>query len=255
VRILALDLGNTKGIAGLLEQGRVQAWLRRERRDTSGSHPLAELYEWCRGQIAEAPVAGVVMAAVVPEALPLWSGLWERGESTRKLPFQVIGHDTKFPFAVDLEQVQSVGPDRWCNVAGAVARGHGSALIVDLGTANTYDVLVDGCFIGGVIAPGLTLSHRALLSAGSMLPELEFRPAEKVIGRHTHEAIASGSWNQGLGGVESMVERILEQQPGLPILLTGGIGSMVADDLRIEAGLLPHLTLEGAASLFDAETA
>ncbi len=250
MRILALDLGNTKGVAGLLEDGRVQAWFRRERKEKSTSHPLAELYEWCRGQISEDAVEGLVVAAVVPEALPLWEALWRRGESTKGLPMQVIGHESSFPFAVDLENPETVGPDRWCNIAGAVARGHGSALIVDLGTANTYDVLVDGCFIGGVIAPGLTLSHHALLAAGSLLPQLEFRRPERIIGRHTRQAIQSGSWYQGLGGVEAMVKRILEQQPGLPVLLTGGIGSLVEEDLRFEYHLLPQLTLEGAGSLF-----
>jgi len=250
MRILALDLGNTKGMAGLLEDGRLQAWLRREREDKSSSHPLAELYEWCRAQISEAPVSGLVVSTVVPEALPLWSSLWERGESTRKLPMQLVTHETEFPFAVDLDSPQSVGSDRWCNVAGAVARGLGSALVVDLGTANTYDVLLDGCFIGGVIAPGITRSHRSLISSGSLLPELEFRAPERIIGRRTDEAIRSGSWHQGLGGVESMVERILEQQAGLPVLLTGGIGALVVDYLRIECEWVPHLTLEGAASLF-----
>jgi len=71
-----------------------------------------------------------------------------------------------------------------------------------------------------------------------------------LVGRRTVEAIRAGTWWQGVGGVESVVARIRADHPGLPVLLTGGMGSLLADDLAFDFELVPHLTLEGAASLW-----
>lgn len=132
MRILALDLGNTKSVAGILEEGRAVDTMRRERRGPTSSHPLAELFDWCRECIATAPVAGIVVSSVVPDSLQLFRRLWEKGDSTRTLPFQVVGFNTTFPFEVEIKNPESVGPDRWCNIAGAFARGFRDALVVDL---------------------------------------------------------------------------------------------------------------------------
>lgn len=102
-----------------------------------------------------------------------------------------------------------------------------------------------------MIAPGLQSSHEALLAAGALLPEISFDAPEQLIGRHTREAIQSGSWYQGLGGVEATVARILQEAPDSAVLLTGGMGTRLAPELKLDLEVVPNLTLEGAVSLFD----
>ncbi len=275
MRLLCLDIGNTAAHAAVVEDGRVAVQFRREH--GGGQHPAAldELHAWCGKVIAghtlapdataprsleeDPEIDGIMVASVVPALSRRWRTLWQQDTRTRSIPLREVDHHLHFPFTVEVDRPDTVGADRWCNLAGAFARGHRDALVVDLGTANTYDLLVEGRFRGGWIAPGLVSSHRAMLQRGALLPEIEFEAPRTFPGRDTAEAIRGGSWLQGWGGVSAVIRAFLHEHPGLQVLVTGGLSPLFFDersgpaDQGIGALRVDALTLEGAAYLYERE--
>jgi type III pantothenate kinase len=132
------------------------------------------------------------------------------------------------PFAHDIRGPQTVGADRWCNVAAAVDAGLTDALVVDAGTATTFDVLAGGVFRGGLIAPGMSFAARALQREAARLWEVPFAPAELRAGRDTQEALAIGAYHVGVHGVRGTVIALLERYPGCTVVMTGGLGGWAA---------------------------
>ena len=248
MKILAVDIGNTALRAGVVRDGLVEPAFHASRRQ--GEAGIPELFDWCVGVLETPdPPKVVAVASVVPAAAQLWSHLYRGKALTRATPWVQVDHRVPLPFRVDVERPETVGPDRFCNVAGARGRGLESALVVDLGTANTYDLLWEGSFRGGLIAPGCAESHRALLQAGAALPELPFVPSSARIGRNTREAIEAGSFRQSLAGVAGLIEAFRGDHPGLDVLLTGGMAEMLGPELPGRPLYLPDLTLEGAAAI------
>jgi len=253
VNTLAIDFGNSKIAVALLDAGAVVdrldiAWTKSP---GDGAGDVARVYDWCADQLrlTKTPIDGLVCCSVVPALTEVWRHLWRGKQITQAIDMQVIDATTAFPFRVTIEGKDTVGADRYCNVAGAVAMGNRSALIVDVGTANTFDVLDDGVFIGGAIAPGCIVAHEAMVSRGARLPEVTFDVPGQVVGRNTVEAMQSGSFYQAVGGVRAVIEAIRGHYPHGPTFLTGGLAEVLAGPLDMELLYRPHLTLEGAASL------
>jgi type III pantothenate kinase len=174
---------------------------------------------------------------------------------TRDIPFVDINHHSPLPYRLTIEEAHSVGADRLCNIAAAARRGLKNAIVMDLGTAHTYDVLANGAFVGGLIAPGAVTAHDALLDRGAKLPEISFEKPATLIGRHTTEAIQSGSFQQGIGGIYYVLHRLQRAHSGYLTLATGGISQLLADELPPDVLLVPDLTLEGALAILDASQA
>ena len=259
MKILAVDIGNTKIGAGLVEDARVVRPFVATLGVAAGPEArVAEVFDWMRGLIVEQPPAGVVVTSVVPTALRLLEHLWETAVLP-DVPSIIVDHTSPLPYLLDVEEPETVGADRLCNVAGACALGHHDAVVVDLGTAHTFDLLCDGVFVGGLIAPGAERAHRALLEAGAQLPDVPFAYPRDLIGRNTPDAITSGSFYQAVGGVAWVVEKLREDRPARPVILAGGLGEMIGPELGVEVLYVPDLTLVGAAEIgrevWDAGTA
>lgn len=256
---LAVDIGNSKVAVGLVEAGAVvdrfqdDLPLHRES-PRAGAGVLARVYDWCADQVAIAGpegIEGVAVSSVVPALREIWVHLWGGKSVTKELSCSFVEATTRFPFDLAVQYPRTVGADRYCNVAAAMARGHASALIVDLGTANTYDVLQDGIFWGGLIAPGCASAHRALIERGAQLPEVPFAAPDRLVGRHTVEAMQAGSFHQAVGGIRHVIAAVREVHPKGPLLVTGGMALLLAPELEGDPVYCPDLTLEGAASLLE----
>ena len=159
---------------------------------------------------------------------------------------KVVDSKSSFPFVHEITEAHKVGPDRWCNIAAASASGLDSALVVDAGTATTFDLLLNGVFKGGLIAPGMVFAAEQLARQGAMLNKAPFeeRPAE--VGKNSADAMTAGSWLAGIGGIEWTIARLMETYGSLPVILTGGLGHHVANEERY---LDQFWTLRGAAVL------
>jgi len=187
---------------------------------------------WARLAGQEIPV----LVSVIPAFTEIFRGRFPAG--------QVVGQVPDLPFPHDLRNPETVGPDRWINVAAAVGAGLRDALIVDAGTATTVDLLLAGRFAGGLIAPGMALAARCLAEHGAMLPATGFAPQPADVGMDTAEALQRGAWLAGIGGVEGMLGRLMEKHGPLPVVLTGGLGH----HLQVEGRHLDALwTARGAA--------
>ena len=179
----------------------------------------------------------VVLVSVVPGVVDLMP---------EDIGIEVVDHTSDLPFSLDVEDPGQVGPDRFCNMAAAAASGLTSALVVDAGTATTFDLMVDGVFCGGMIAPGMAFAARQLGEAASRLSPVPFGPTTWDVGRDTGTAMAAGAWHTGTGGIRSVVEGLCTRYGDIPVIVTGGLGGNFADQ---DWYLDPHWTLRGAAIL------
>ncbi len=179
----------------------------------------------------------VVLVSVVPGVVELLP---------EGMDLEVVDHTSNLPFTMDAAEPGLVGPDRLCNMAAAASAGLTSALVVDAGTATTFDLLVDGVFVGGMIAPGMAFSARQLGETASRLSPVPFGPASWDVGRDTRSAMAAGAWHTGTGGIRSVVQGLRSRYGDFPVVVTGGLGLHFSDpDWYFD----PHWTLRGAAVL------
>jgi type III pantothenate kinase len=157
-----------------------------------------------------------------------------------------VDHTWRFPFGVRVDRPETVGPDRFCNMAAAVASGLSDAIVEDAGTATTIDVLRDGDFVGGLIAPGMAFAARKLQEEGAMLWRVPFERTELVPGRDTASALAIGAYQVGVRGIVGAVEGLLKDLPAAQVVVTGGLGVHVARGDWLHD---PDWTLRGLAAL------
>lgn len=247
MRVLVLDAGNSRLRAALAE-GPAQ-WPGPLPAGGGPRAPLVRVGElptataaaaagpWLRDLAARHAPDLAVLVSVVPDLDPLLAFA---------LPgLRPAGLDCPLPFGLDLEDPAAVGADRLCNVAAAAAAGWASALVVDAGTATTFDLLQDGVFVGGLIAPGMAFAARCLGQTAARLAPVPFAPAPLEAGRSTAAALAAGGWHAGQGGIRHIVAGLRARYGDLPVVVTGGLGAHLAD-----LGLHdPDWTLRGALAL------
>ena len=244
-RLLAVDVGNTNTVLGLYENGKLQShWRLTTRRDATSD----EIFLSVRGLLgapAEAAVPdAVIVASVVPSLkFPIRQAL--RQLCGVEPVFVEPGIKTGMPILYDVPQ--EVGADRIVNAVAAHARLGGPCIVVDFGTATTFDVVTaKGEYAGGVIVPGIAISAEALFERAARLWRVEIRRPEKVIGKTTATSIQSGLYFGYLSLVDGMVDRIARELGVKPrVIATGGLAELFgAGSERIEE-VDPLLTLTG----------
>jgi type III pantothenate kinase len=191
-----------------------------------------------------------IRAAVIASVAPgVTQSLSEGVRALTSADVRVIDAASPLPIRLDVEEPMSVGADRIVNTLAAVERYASDTIVVDFGTATTFDCITgDGRFIGGVIMPGLRTSADHLTQRAAKLPATELRPPERVIGRRTEECIRAGVLLGTADAVDGIVNRIRREWPttGMPrVVATGGLaGAIVPLCTTIEL-VDPDLTLHG----------
>ncbi len=204
---------------------------------------VAELAAGLTAALAGADRPRVVLVSVVPRVTEL---LRQRGGELGARETVLADHARPLPFGHRLRDPAATGADRICNVAAAAAAGLRSALVVDVGTATTCDVLVDGDYLGGVIAPGMAFALEQLGRTAARLHEVPFAAAPLRAAPDTSGAMAAGGYHAGLGGVETLIAGLLAAHGEMPVVVTGGLAGHLAAPGR---HLDPDWTLRGAACL------
>jgi type III pantothenate kinase len=232
MRALLLDVGNTRVRAAMATepgQGPRPGCLD----GPGGLLPLARLGEvptaagparvgaWLAGLVDEHSPDAVAGVSVVPALEAALLG------ACPELSF--VGPGASLPFGLDVEDPAAVGPDRLANVAAAAAAGLKDALVIDVGTATTFDVLRAGVFVGGLIAPGPAFAAEQLGRQAARLHPVPFGPVPLAPGRGTSSAMAAGAWHVGIEGVRAVAVRLAAVEGGLPIIITGGLGIHLGD--------------------------
>ena len=243
--LLAVDVGNTNTVLGLYEEGKL---LRHWRLTTRREETADEIVLSVRGLLdssgrKEAP-REVIVASVVPSLkFPLRQAL--RQISGQEPLFIEPGIKTGMPILYEVPQ--EVGADRIVNAVAAYERLGGPCIVVDFGTATTFDVVTErGEYAGGVIVPGITISAEALFEKAARLARVEIRRPDKVIGKTTAASVQSGLYFGYLSLVDGVVDRIARELGGKPrVIATGGLAELFgAGSERIEE-VDPLLTLTG----------
>jgi type III pantothenate kinase len=244
--LLAIDTGNTHTVLGLFDGPRLAAdWRIATRKDeTADELGSLILALFAAGGIAPSSVDGVIVSSVVPD----WNGILAatgRRAFGKDALFIAPGIKTGLPILY--ENPHEVGADRIVNAVAAV-HGYGAPVIVlDFGTATTFDVVSPkGEYLGGVIAPGLGISAEALFQRAARLMRVDIKRPGRVIGRTTEESVQSGLFHGYVSLVEGVVKRLrAELGVDAPVIATGGLAPVFQSELSFLQAVDPHLTLLG----------
>jgi type III pantothenate kinase len=251
--IIVFDVGNTETTIGVFEGDDLRAqW-----RITTGVVRTADEYgvllmELVRSaRIAATSLAGASIGSVVPG---ITGPLTEACERWLQAPVTVIDGRSALPITLDVEEPLTVGADRIVNTLAASRMYRSDCIVVDLGTATTFDcITADGVFLGGVIAPGVTTSADTLVRRTSKLPATELVPPVRTIGRRTEECIRAGVMLGAADAIDGLVRRIKREWPtrATPkVVATGGL-AVVLVPLCTEIEMVePYLTLHGLRMAF-----
>jgi type III pantothenate kinase len=250
--LLAIDVGNTETVAGVFrDEDLVWRW----RMATVPNRTADELalviggFLEQQGLSFDRNVTGVIVSSVVPTAT---QALREMVDRYFRFPPVVVGPGVKTGVAILIDNPKEVGADRIVNSLAAFTKFGGPAVVVDFGTATTFDcVSGDGEYVGGVIAPGLQVGAQALFEQTARLPLVELVAPRSVIGKGTVEAVQSGLVLGYASMVDGMIERISKELGEPTVVATGGLAPAVIDECRTIDHHEPWLTLEGLRLVFD----
>jgi type III pantothenate kinase len=165
----------------------------------------------------------------------------------------VVGHDVESGVEIRIDNPAEAGADRVANTAAVQQLYGGPAIVLDLGTATTFDVVSEeGEYIGGAIAPGLGISTEALVMRTARLPKVELTAPPQAIGRSTVSAMQSGLVFGYVGLVKELIERLKEELGGEPkVIATGGMAEMISEWTHVIDIVNPRLTLEGIRIIYE----
>ncbi|MEO6255234.1 MAG: type III pantothenate kinase [Sphingomicrobium sp.] len=254
--LLAIDAGNTNLVFALLDNGEIKArWrIATDPRRTADQysvwlHQLLELEGLTR-----ADVDAVIIGTVVPRALHNLEVLAAKYFHVEPL---IAGQGTAaWPIALDVDEPHNVGADRALNAIGAHAKYPGDLILIDFGTATTFDVVdSSGAYKGGIIAPGINLSLDALVNAAAMLPRIAIEAPRddnlSVIGRTTERQMIIGIYWGYVALIEGLVER-MKAEIGRPVTVvaTGGLADLFDQHTQAFDAIEPDLTIQGLGLLY-----
>jgi type III pantothenate kinase len=253
--LLAVDIGNSNTVFGLFEG----VTLREQWRLQTDLHRLAD--EWgvlLLGLLASAgvtrrQVSQAVVASVVPPVTPALTQALARHLCC---PTLVVGREQLPDVPIDVEEPGSVGVDRLVNVLAARTMVAGALIIVDFGTATTFDAVSDtGAFLGGAIAPGLGIAAEALFARAALLPRIALVAPPATIGRNTVTNMQSGIVLGYAALVEGMIHRMRAELGGqATAIATGGWAETLAPVCPAIDRLAPALTLDGLRLVWERQT-
>jgi type III pantothenate kinase len=243
--ILLFDIGNTHTHLGLADAKRV----RRQANIPTTSWRNGSATRLVRKFVGREPLEATVVCSVVPSATPRVHQL----ARSWKLPCLELTSQTISGVGIDYPKPDSIGPDRLAN-ALAVNHHYGApAIVVDFGTAVTFDV-VDrkGNYVGGIIAPGLAAMTEYLHEKTALLPRIQIREVTKAIGRNTEEAMLIGAVHGYRGLVRELLRelRLALRSKTLAVVATGGYAELIAAKVPEINAVEPLLTLEGLRLLW-----
>jgi len=256
--LLAIDAGNTNLVFALVDAGEIKArWrIATDARRTADQyavwlHQLLELEGYARSD-----VDAVIIGTVVPRALHNLQVLAKKYFHVE--PVLAGEGAAAWPMALDVDEPQNLGADRALNAIAAHDKHKGDLIVVDFGTATTFDVVDgSGAYKGGIIAPGINLSIDALVNAAAKLPRIAIEAPENpsVIGRTTESQMIIGIYWGYIALIEGLVER-LKREVGKPakVIATGGLASLFDKHTQVFDAIEPDLTIRGLSLLYGIAT-
>jgi type III pantothenate kinase len=242
---LAIDIGNSFTHFGLFKSNK----LIKSFRFPSNQQASPETFDEIKSFLFNKEISKAGISSVIPEKIQYWSDLVQKLVNIQPV---IISNKMKLPVKVKIKNSETVGTDRICNAVFGYLyfKKKENVIIVDLGTANTYDVVLkNGDFVGGIIAPGIETSAKAMHSNTAQLPELtyiDFKFGKSTIGNDTKEAIQSGIMNYPLFATEGIVKRIeKELKKKFKVIISGGNAKAIKERLPVKTIYAENTVLEG----------
>ena len=246
--LLVIDVGNTNTVIGIYDSDVLKYdWRIRTIRDSTADefNVLANALFSDKGVI-RSDIKKTVISSVVPSAVPILNAFCEK--YLNLTPLWINADSVKQLMPILYHNPDEVGADRIVNAVAAYKKYQTSLIIIDFGTATTFDVISEkGEYLGGAIVPGVMISAEALSQKASRLPRVEiFKAPEKVIGKNTLDSIKSGIIYGNAAMVDGMVERMTHEMAASPrILATGGLAPLISGLSKTIEAVEQSLTLEG----------
>lgn len=250
--LLTIDVGNTNMVFGLFEGKNLVGSFRISTNATSTSDEIGmqilQYYHFLK--IAPEKTSAVIIASVVPPAMYSLKNAIRKYLRIQPL---VVGKDVDTGMVNHYNNPREVGVDRLVNGVSAVARYGKPLIIVDIGTAITFDAIdKDGAYLGGAIFPGIKVAMEALFMKASKLPRVDIAATEYAIGRTTVQSMQSGAVRGYVGALTGIIEDMKQELEGnVRVIATGGMGRMMAEHCPLIDEVDPNLTLDGLRMIYD----
>ena len=250
--LLAIDCGNTNTVFSIWDgESFIATW----RTSTEWQRTADQYYVWLstlmKLQNIEAEITDMIISSTVPRVVFNLRVLADRYFHTRPLVVGKPGCD--LPIDVRVDQGTQVGPDRLVNTVAGYDQYGGDLIVVDFGTATTFDVVAaDGAYIGGVIAPGVNLSLEALHNAAAALPHVDISKPQNVIGTNTVACMQSGVFWGYVGLVREICDRVkAERARPMRVIATGGLAPLFQQAVDLFDDYQDELTMHGLTVIHD----
>ncbi len=250
--LLVVDVGNTNTVLGVFEGKKLRAqWrLTTPHAQTADEYGMLIRNLFSLDGLQPSQISGIMVASGVP---PLNAWIEEMAKKYFNLQALFVGPGIRTGMAIHYENTQEVGADRIANGVAAFEKYGGPCVIVDFGTAITFDAISEkGEYLGGVIAPGIGISAQALFERAARLPRVEIREPQRVIGTNTVGSMQSGLFYGAVGMVDGILDRlcaVLGEKT--TVIATGGQASLIASACKYKPPVDPSLTLEGLRIIYE----
>ncbi|MBI4321326.1 MAG: type III pantothenate kinase [Chloroflexi bacterium] len=249
--LLAVDVGNTNIALGMYRHSDLVAdW-----RIATEAHRMPDEYAMVLRNLLEhrglamGSVKAMILSSVVPTLVSTFKELSEKYFDVNPL---VIGPGIKTGVRILYENPKEVGADRIVNAMAAYRLYGGPAIVVDFGTATTFDAIsADGGYLGGAISPGIGISSEALFRLTAKLPHIELARPKTAIGKNTINSMQSGILFGYVGLVEGLITRFVQELGPSRVVATGGLAEIIAKETRMIEVVNPGLTLEGLRLIYE----
>ena len=250
--ILVTDVGNTNITCGVFDGEELVTTFRMMSRlsHTSDEYGMNIRQLLALNGVTKEQIEGAIVASVVPNVMHSLMGGITRYLGTRPM---IVGAGMKTGIRIITENPKEIGPDRIVDAVAAYEKYGGPVLVLDFGTATTYDyVTADGCFAAGITAPGIRISAKALWEDTAKLPMVEIRKPASILAQETISSMQAGLVYGQIGQTEYIVNMVKKETgiPDMKVVATGGLGRIIADETDVIDIYDSALTLEGLRILY-----
>ena len=251
--ILVVDVGNTNITYGVFDGDELVSTFRMMSKTprTSDEYGIMIREMLKKNDIDRQEIEGICVASVVPNIMhSLLGGLSKYVNES----ILTVGAGTKTGIKIITEAPKEIGPDRIVDAVGAYVKYGGPILVLDFGTATTYDYITEkGEFAAGITAPGLRISAKALWEDTAKLPEIEIKKPKSIMAQETISSMQAGLVYGQIGQTEYIINQVKREsgREDLKVVATGGLGRIIADETDMIQVYDPMLTLEGLKFIYE----